>query len=236
MTSSVERTVQEELERSPQLNPEDDEQILDVLLSGSGVTPERVPGFAAFMRTPFHHYLFTGMGQSLLSFLGLPLSRKQGKWQYLKFIARYLPEAAYHLWAKYVGERDGGDSCEPDRRHLLRELHTGHESWSQAWAFADCWRAVVCQAEVLQGEAVEHDFDRRFLWEELDKVLVESLTPRERRVLELRFGFFGNGEFTLEEAGEVFGLKGERIRQIEARAFRKLRAEHAPKVLSEFLK
>ena len=50
-----------------------------------------------------------------------------------------------------------------------------------------------------------------------------SLTPREERILRLRFGIGGTREHTLEEVGRMFGLTRERIRQIEARALASLR-------------
>jgi RNA polymerase primary sigma factor len=58
--------------------------------------------------------------------------------------------------------------------------------------------------------------------EEVDEAL-DSLTPREKRVIELRFGLDNGKQRTLEEVGEVFGVSRERIRQIEAEALRKLR-------------
>jgi RNA polymerase primary sigma factor len=57
---------------------------------------------------------------------------------------------------------------------------------------------------------------------EVENVL-DSLTPRERRVLQLRFGLIDARQMTLEEVGKRFGLTRERIRQIEAKALRKLR-------------
>jgi RNA polymerase primary sigma factor len=53
--------------------------------------------------------------------------------------------------------------------------------------------------------------------------LLGVLTPRERRVIMLRFGLGGEGEHTLEEIGKQFGLSRERIRQIEQAAMTKLR-------------
>lgn len=53
--------------------------------------------------------------------------------------------------------------------------------------------------------------------------VIGELTPREQRVLQLRFGLAGASEQTLEEVGKVFGVTRERIRQIEARALEKLR-------------
>jgi RNA polymerase primary sigma factor len=50
-----------------------------------------------------------------------------------------------------------------------------------------------------------------------------ELTPREQRILRMRFGIGGAGDHTLEEVGKVFGVTRERIRQIEAKALEKLR-------------
>jgi RNA polymerase primary sigma factor len=63
---------------------------------------------------------------------------------------------------------------------------------------------------------------RQMLKEQMDDVL-DSLTIRERRVLQLRFGLEDGRQRTLEEVGKEFGVTRERIRQIEAKALRKLR-------------
>jgi RNA polymerase primary sigma factor len=63
---------------------------------------------------------------------------------------------------------------------------------------------------------------RQMLKEQMDDVL-DSLTIRERRVLQLRFGLEDGRQRTLEEVGREFGVTRERIRQIEAKALRKLR-------------
>jgi RNA polymerase sigma factor (sigma-70 family) len=55
------------------------------------------------------------------------------------------------------------------------------------------------------------------------KDILDSLTPREAKVLRLRFGIDMPSEYTLEEVGEMFGVTRERIRQIEAKALRKMR-------------
>jgi RNA polymerase primary sigma factor len=62
-----------------------------------------------------------------------------------------------------------------------------------------------------------------------------SLTPREERIVRMRFGIGMNGDHTLEEVGQQFSLTRERIRQIEAKAIRKLKHPSRSSVLRSFL-
>ncbi len=72
------------------------------------------------------------------------------------------------------------------------------------------------------------------LKEQLMEVL-DTLTPREKKVLELRFGIIDGRTRTLEEVGREFNVTRERIRQIEAKALRKLRHPSRSKKLKDFL-
>jgi RNA polymerase primary sigma factor len=65
--------------------------------------------------------------------------------------------------------------------------------------------------------------------------ILDTLTPRERRVLQLRFGLIDGHQRTLEEVGKRFGVTRERIRQIEAKALRKLRHPSRSKKLRDYL-
>lgn len=65
--------------------------------------------------------------------------------------------------------------------------------------------------------------------------VLASLTPREERVLRMRFGIDMNTDHTLEEVGKQFDVTRERIRQIEAKALRKLRHPNRAEVLKSFL-
>ena len=66
--------------------------------------------------------------------------------------------------------------------------------------------------------------------------MLASLTPREERIIRVRFGLGMNSDHTLEEVGQQFALTRERIRQIEARALRKLKHPSRSSVLRSFLK
>ncbi len=75
---------------------------------------------------------------------------------------------------------------------------------------------------------------KQLLKDHLDEVL-GTLTERESKVLKLRFGLEGTKQMTLEEVGKVFGVTRERIRQIEAKALRKLKHPSRRKKLQDYL-
>lgn len=75
---------------------------------------------------------------------------------------------------------------------------------------------------------------RELLKDQLDEVLA-TLSPREARVLQLRFGLEDGKQRTLEEVGREFGVTRERIRQIEAKAIRKLKHPTRAKKLRDYL-
>jgi len=70
-----------------------------------------------------------------------------------------------------------------------------------------------------------------------DKVeeVLNTLTPREARILRLRFGLQDGRSYTLEEVGRKFGLTRERIRQLERRALRRLRHPRCSRQLRDYL-
>ena len=65
--------------------------------------------------------------------------------------------------------------------------------------------------------------------------MLNTLTPREKKVIVLRFGLADGHPRTLEEVGKEFNVTRERIRQIEAKALRKLRHPSRSKKLRDFL-
>ena len=85
-----------------------------------------------------------------------------------------------------------------------------------------------------QGLQPDEQATRELLKIHLDEVL-DSLSPREKRVLQLRFGLEDGKQRTLQEVGKEFGVTRERIRQIEAKAIRKLKHPTRAKKLRDYL-
>ena len=81
--------------------------------------------------------------------------------------------------------------------------------------------------------SVEDVVEQTFLRESLENVL-STLTPREEKILRLRFGFDDGIERTLEDVGKMFNVTRERIRQIENKALRKLRHPSRTKHIRDF--
>jgi len=85
------------------------------------------------------------------------------------------------------------------------------------------------------GETPEDEVAKNLLREDLENVL-DSLSPRERDVLRLRYGLDDGRMKTLEEIGQIFNVTRERIRQIEAKALRKLRHPNRNSILKEYIR
>ena len=104
------------------------------------------------------------------------------------------------------------------------ETPIGDEEDSQLGDFIEDKNAVLPLDSAIQGN----------LKETTTRVLA-SLTPREERVLRMRFGIGMNTDHTLEEVGQQFSVTRERIRQIEAKALRKLKHPSRSRKLRSFL-
>ena len=86
-----------------------------------------------------------------------------------------------------------------------------------------------------EGETPEDQVAKNLLREDLESVL-DTLSPRERDVLRLRYGLDDGRMKTLEEIGQIFNVTRERIRQIEAKALRKLRHPNRNSILKEYIR
>ncbi len=139
---------------------------------------------------------------------------------------------------------------EHGRKPTAEEIATemGIEARKVQWMLKVSWRPLSLERPVGEeedselGSFIEDDstptptqsVSNNLLREEVESVL-STLTPREARILRLRFGL-QNGEcYTLEEVGQKFGLTRERIRQIEGKALRRLRHPRRSRRLRSFL-
>ena len=107
---------------------------------------------------------------------------------------------------------------------LSLETPIGDEEESRLGAFIEDQSAILPIDAAIQSN----------LRETTTRVLA-SLTPREERILRMRFGIGMNSDHTLEEVGHKFSVTRERIRQIEAKALRKLKHPSRSRVLRSFL-
>lgn len=135
----------------------------------------------------------------------------------------------------------------PNADEIAAEL--GLELDKVEWMLKVSWRPLSLEQPV--GEEDDNEFGA-FIEDEstpsptqtvfdgmlrtkIEQVL-STLTPREQRILRLRFGLVNGKCYTLEEVGQKFGLTRERIRQIEGRALRRLRHPRRSRQLKDFLK
>jgi RNA polymerase primary sigma factor len=116
------------------------------------------------------------------------------------------------------------------------------------WMLKVSWRPLSLERPVGEEEDVEFGTfvedeltptpaqcaHQTLLREKMEEVL-GTLTPREARILRLRFGLQNGRAYTLEEVGQKFGLTRERIRQIEGKALRRLRHPRRARQLRDYL-
>jgi len=135
---------------------------------------------------------------------------------------------------------------QPTPAEVAQEL--GMDSDQVEWMLKVSWRPLSLEQPI--GEEEDNEFGAfvedentpspaQTVYEELLKTKIEevlsTLTPREQRILRLRFGLVNGKCYTLEEVGQKFGLTRERIRQIEARALRRLRHPRRSRHLKDYL-
>ncbi len=134
----------------------------------------------------------------------------------------------------------------PSPTEVAQEL--GVDSEQVEWMLKVSWRPLSLEQPI--GEEEDNEFGsfvedentpspaqtvyEKLLKDKIEQVL-NTLTPREQRILRLRFGLINGRCYTLEEVGQKFGLTRERIRQIEARALRRLRHPRRSKHLKDYL-
>ena len=134
----------------------------------------------------------------------------------------------------------------PTPEEIAEELDI--EPHKVRWMLKVSWRPISLEKPIGEeedselGSFIEDDQTptptqsayEHLLREKMEEVLA-TLTPREARILRLRFGLLDGRSYTLEEVGQKFGLTRERIRQIEGKALRRLRHPRRSRQLKEYL-
>lgn len=141
-------------------------------------------------------------------------------------------------------EQENGRKPTPEE--IAEALHM--EPRKVRWMLRVSWQPLSLERPVGDdeesefGQFIENDSApspaqiayNKLLHEKLE-ALLNTLTPREARILRLRFGLLNGRSYTLEEVGQKFGLTRERIRQIEGRALRRLRHPRRSRQLRDYL-
>ncbi|HOW91459.1 MAG TPA: sigma-70 family RNA polymerase sigma factor [Anaerolineaceae bacterium] len=148
---------------------------------------------------------------------------------------------------KITHEMEQQLSRQPTNEELAEKLDTTPSKVE--WMLRVSWLPLSLESPINDeeedselGQFVEDQFSptpiqsaySKLLREKIEEVL-DTLPPREARILRLRFGLENGHNYTLEEVGEKFGLTRERIRQIESKALRRLRHPRRSRQLREYL-
>lgn len=157
----------------------------------------------------------------------------------------HMSDRIRHLY-RVVRELEQEHGCTPALEEIAEKMQM--EPRKVQWMLKVSWQPLSLEHPVGEDEDSElgnfienesaptpsqtaHD---HLLQEKIEELL-GTLTPREARILRLRFGLHNGRSYTLEEVGRKFGLTRERIRQIEGRALRRLRHPRRSRQLRDYL-
>jgi RNA polymerase primary sigma factor len=141
-------------------------------------------------------------------------------------------------------EQENGRKPTPEEIAIALDMEARKVRWmlKVSWQPLSLERPVGEEEDSELGNFIEDESSptppqsayHNLLHEKVEEVLA-TLTPREARILRLRFGLHNGRSYTLEEVGQKFGLTRERIRQIEGKALRRLRHPRRSRQLREYL-
>jgi RNA polymerase primary sigma factor len=147
---------------------------------------------------------------------------------------------------KAARQLEQANGRKPTPEEIAEELEL--EPRKVQWMLKVSWRPLSLELPVGEDEDAElgafiedestpsptQSVQDRLLREKVEEVL-STLSPREARILRLRYGLVNGRAYTLEEVGRKFGLTRERIRQIQGKALRRLRHPRRSRVLRDYL-
>jgi RNA polymerase primary sigma factor len=210
--------------------------LLDLINEGNLGLLEAARRFSPDYKVKFITYAVWWIRQSIMQ----ALARTSGA---LRFPVRKIRLASKLRSLRAEKLRQGGE--EPTEDELGRELNLTHTE------VEELLQTNIPQASIeeIQGREEERDLTppgrervppadvelvRKSFEEEIERLL-EELTPRERAIIELRYGLRGEEPLTLEEVGKRFRLSRERIRQVEEKAKKRLLGMAKTRHLHDFL-
>ncbi len=124
-------------------------------------------------------------------------------------------------------------NCLPEELFSAAQMETALESNQRTFKVqeAEMRFMIESKSEIKSLEQTVLESERT---KKIDEVL-NTLTPREKKIIEMRFGLEDGVDYTLEEVGLKFDVNRERVRQIEAKAIRKLRHPSRSRQLQDFI-
>jgi len=157
----------------------------------------------------------------------------------------HMSDRIRHLY-KTARQLEQEHGRKPTAEEIAAEMNL--EPRKVQWMLKVSWRPLSLEHPVGEeedselGNFIEDDTTptptqsayQNLLHDKVEEVL-STLTPREARILRLRFGLQNGRQYTLEEVGQKFGLTRERIRQIEGKALRRLRHPRRSRQLRDFV-
>lgn len=202
----------------PKLDITNDKQIMRVLMSCPQLLKEGLPNYTRFRRLVFRHPLFSGRGENLLRFCGVPASGQE----YLFFMTRFFPERVSELYCESGRYNEtGGRIDDPFIEQRCVSLDAMDEAEDSD--LAD--RLPQLQAKPAFVEEVDEAIWRQQLRQAIIKLL-KTLPKREAELVMKRFGLeseaYGS-EPTFAELGALFGITHTRVQQVLSNAIWKLK-------------
>ena len=207
---------------TPRLDPRNRAEIRSVLASNLAFSPETARRLSRFRWILFQHPLFTGRGEQLLRYTGIPVTQPG----FDLFMAGLYPE---EMASRLMRREDVGaeqTDVETDLAAFFQEFNSGSAGITDhvREEFAKTIRAITGQDP---DDETDDDFDRLMILHELyvmlDQTMSTKLSWREDQVLRLYYGLVEGQPKTCVEIGEQFNCSGTRINQILRHARHKLR-------------
>ena len=161
----------------------------------------------------------------------LPVHVKELQTKVNRVIAKYRQDNSRDPSDDFISKETGIDREQVKKiRNIIREPYSLDTPLSDDSEESTIGDFIEDTETIVPFDSLENEEKEKFL----EKAISNDLTDREIKVLRMRFGFGTNSDLTLEDIGKQFGVTRERIRQIEAKALRKLRKGKYAEVFKTF--